>query len=591
MVFAFLCMAVPCLGNDNATLLLKQIAGNDPAAQRSAAKKLSELSDTQTMTTLMQAIHNVDWRIRGIAAANLGRFHNPQIPVLLKKALDDSSEFVRIGAVTGLSQLSATQSMPALKYALKDKSWLVRAASAEALGERGGSCAAAVLTEALKYPDTKVHNAAVRSLVKLIEHAGSLKKSEAVKWLILTIQSSVPAVRVASAEALGETGGSCAVAALAEALKDPVPAVRAASAKVLSKIGDPKSVGMMILLLNLHLFTKDFFRFLALNLLIESGCILIILVIFRVIIWYIDKKFHSDMTRRIKHLFTVRSALLLTVPFWLYRIALSTQALSLDFFILIELVSFCAIAFGLCKLTSLFYRLKPLGYVLNAWIALGLAVTISVTLFATLHGGARNGLVYSLTPLAATTLGAFLFLSSTFLACVWPWKSACRQAHLLLCSNCFIRRFGVNNRELPRPVRWSNRRLVEEKRKRHEDFVDYFKCARCKRAAGYKGISKVVGLLSARGFIQEVKGKTAYIGLWDNTDMESRGADIDELEVHPMPRGADCFRAINSVILELAADLRRPRGLEDIPVRIVGRPHLGPGAVSLLKQKFRGIVT
>ncbi len=251
-------MAVPCLGNDDASLLLKQIAGNDPAAQRSAAKKLYTLQNKATLSHLIRALKDDDWRVRGVAAANLGRFHDPRVPALLKKALYDPGEFVRIGAVTGIIQLPRAQAMPLLIPVLKDRCLMVRRLAVKSLDDLhwkpssdeermiytiasldikglvtlvkiGDPRAVEPLLKALEDSDSKVREAAASAMTKLIQQAGMRKDSEDVDWLVQMLQCSYPSFRKSAAKAL-------------------------------SNFVDPQSVGMVVLTLNSFYRLRDWFN-------------------------------------------------------------------------------------------------------------------------------------------------------------------------------------------------------------------------------------------------------------------------------------------------------------------------------------------
>ena len=599
--------------------LIKALKDSHWNIREAAVKALGNIGDKRAVGPLIEALQDSDWHVCEAAAKALDKI-NPDtwpkteevkklVPEFIETLMNPrTSVQATRRAAKGLGLLGDKRAVEPLIQALDYKNAGIRYEAVIALGKIGDKRAIKPLKKTLiggwfnrKDSDEDVRKAAAEAL-------GRIGGEKAVEPLINALEEdSDKDVRQASIKALGETGDKHAVEPLIEVLHDSSSDARSLAAQALVKIGKP-AIKPLVKMLNDpdsdvrgravwaldKIGWKPTKQAERINYLIASQR------------WDDLVKLGEPAILRLIHTLRdsdsdVRNAAAAALGRIINNKAPGTAGsvllgLHTNFnlvtviFISLEAVLFLVIIIILNRLASISYTLKPFGYLLNTWMACGLVLTLSVAGFAYWYGSLANGLALSFIPLKVTILGAVSFLLFTFLFFIWPWIIASRDARLFLCSRCFTRRFAIDNEALPRPVRWWARCLVEEKPKRHKDFQDYFRCSKCEGSNFHRGITKVIGIIDGNGFDEvRIKGSTAYVHLWDDYKKEARGADVDVLEIHNAPE-INYHHAINAVLLELRADLKRPRDVKDIPVRLVGNPQLTKGELALINKEFKGVV-
>lgn len=171
-----------------------------------------------------------------------------------------------------------------------------------------------------------------------------------------------------------------------------------------------------------------------------------------------------------------------------------------------------------------------------------------------------------------------VLLSTRFL----PWLKAKRKATHLICQQDCHRAYTP---DLPWPVRWSGRLLMEEVPRQHQDFADYFVCRSCGQG-DFVIAQRLIGVIGARP--SATAAGELNVSIFDPASRQARSADIDYLDIYPPPPGQtlDYDYAVNAVLIALSEDHHRSRPLKKIPVWVHGQPPLPENTRRVLADHF-----
>ena len=139
------------------------------AVQEAAASVLATIGDDRVLDPLISALLSPDWVVRMHAVKAVNRLGDGKAASTLVLLLQDKVPAVRDEAVRALKNL-AHASLSPLVEALKNSDWRVRLRATEALGELGLPGAIPPLLQVLAHdPDTAIRQDAARALGKIAD--------------------------------------------------------------------------------------------------------------------------------------------------------------------------------------------------------------------------------------------------------------------------------------------------------------------------------------------------------------------------------------------------------------------------------------
>jgi HEAT repeat protein len=181
------------------------------------------LTGNPTDTVAFDLLHDKDPVIRTGAVRILGLAENTNAVDALTAATKDSDQDVRRSAVVALGAIKDPRTVPPLVAALKDPYWDVRSEAANALGQKHDGTAVKPLLDALPDSDSTVESSAETALLFLSKP---------------TQESGVPGRAPAAPDDF------------ASRLNDPNPKIVLISAVCLAVLKDPRSVPVLLQLVN-----------------------------------------------------------------------------------------------------------------------------------------------------------------------------------------------------------------------------------------------------------------------------------------------------------------------------------------------------
>lgn len=182
-------------------------------------------------------LRHSDPKVRMESVERLGREKPAHAAATLILALKDDNWRVRGAAVNAIKEVGDV-AIPQLVAAMRNEEWSVRCNLVETLGKIGGDRAAAPLIGASRDPDAGVRKAAAEALAK--GGTAQFKSSVAIQ-----LANSDPVIRREAVEALDKVNFQGSLGALVSLLQDPDWSVRAAAATAL---GHMPEVGLTIAL-------------------------------------------------------------------------------------------------------------------------------------------------------------------------------------------------------------------------------------------------------------------------------------------------------------------------------------------------------
>lgn len=204
--------------------------------RETAAKKLAKLGSA-AMKSLIQSLHNEDWRARWAAAEALKKMGVEAAPAITELAacLKDENLVMRQAAAETLAEIGR-KSIPAILPLLADDALDVKLIAIEALKKMGSEAAPAVpeLIRLLSDKQWRTRVAAIDALRKIGTLAGS-----AVPAVVACLTDHDKRVQCAAAKALGKMGPEVAsqLSHLVAILRDPTDDLRRTVAETLGNLG------------------------------------------------------------------------------------------------------------------------------------------------------------------------------------------------------------------------------------------------------------------------------------------------------------------------------------------------------------------
>lgn len=158
--------ALGAIGEPAVAPLISAIKSDDEIGV-AAAGALKYIADTRAFESLISALKDEKYLVRGAAAEALGNIGDARAAELLISALEDESSYVRAGAAGALGKIGDARAVEPLISALQDKESYVRITAAEALGKIGDARAIEPLELVSKNDNRSVRSYADMALKKL----------------------------------------------------------------------------------------------------------------------------------------------------------------------------------------------------------------------------------------------------------------------------------------------------------------------------------------------------------------------------------------------------------------------------------------
>ena len=238
--------------------------------QRNIVWALGLIKDKSAVEPLIKRLETEDPDLKREIIMALKMIGNKQAVPVLKEILlmDGESPYVKFDAARALGTIDNTDSVYTLIRAMGDGSWLVRGACAEALGKRGDNRAAKALKGLLNTDAgenaswardraalalSKIGAGGIEALVSSLGDGGTSTRRRAswvligigdpaVPYLLSALREVSSLARKRAAMVLGWIGNKKTVLPLTWALADKDPDVRKMAAWALGKIGDNKAI-------------------------------------------------------------------------------------------------------------------------------------------------------------------------------------------------------------------------------------------------------------------------------------------------------------------------------------------------------------
>ena len=238
--------------------------------QRNIVWALGLIKDKSAVEPLIKRLETEDPDLKREIIMALKMIGNKQAVPVLKEILlmDGESPYVKFDAARALGTIDNTDSVYTLIRAMGDGSWLVRGACAEALGKRGDNRAAKALKGLLNTDAgenaswardraalalSKIGAGGIEALVSSLGASGISTRRRAswvligigdpaVPYLLSALREVSSLARKRAAMVLGWIGNKKTVLPLTWALADKDPDVRKMAAWALGKIGDNKAI-------------------------------------------------------------------------------------------------------------------------------------------------------------------------------------------------------------------------------------------------------------------------------------------------------------------------------------------------------------
>jgi HEAT repeat protein len=175
--------------------LVKLLDSKKPEVRREVAAILRDWGKPESLTGLLKAAKDEDWRVRVFAIQGLSRLKDPAIEEVLRSASKDSDWEVQKEALTAL--VKAGRGLAPMLAAIRFNSAELRELAAVRLGDFSEAEAVQALIDALKDEEELVRLRAVNSLAKI-------KAPESMQALQEATQDKDPQVRKAATAAIGE---------------------------------------------------------------------------------------------------------------------------------------------------------------------------------------------------------------------------------------------------------------------------------------------------------------------------------------------------------------------------------------------------
>lgn len=199
-----------------------------------APYSLRTISDRRSINFLNEVLGKRS-SVRQAAAIALGKIGDPRAVESLITALADPIFVVRGNAARALGELSDPRAIDPLITALADPKFFVRGSAARALGRTGDLRAVDPLIIALADPSPDVRSNAAYAL-------GQLSDPRAIDPLNTALADQIAYVRINAACALWKLGDPRAIDPLITALADPEYGVGTFTANALREIGTPEAM-------------------------------------------------------------------------------------------------------------------------------------------------------------------------------------------------------------------------------------------------------------------------------------------------------------------------------------------------------------
>ncbi|MEQ9001380.1 MAG: HEAT repeat domain-containing protein [Coleofasciculus sp. B1-GNL1-01] len=230
---------------------------------------LGQIGSPSAVATLIKALNQGPWYVRGEAATALGYIGDAETVKALIPALRDEDSVVRGEAAAAMGRIGTSAAIQALIIALHDNDSYVRGEAAMALAQIGTPEALQELVKVLNHPDSFVRWQAsgaihlenptvVQALIQALNHPqdqireeaamvlGKIATKETLEALIPALQDADPVVREEAAEALARSGNPQTLEVLIPALADTDPVVRQEAAAALGRMGTTPALTALI---------------------------------------------------------------------------------------------------------------------------------------------------------------------------------------------------------------------------------------------------------------------------------------------------------------------------------------------------------